>query len=266
MTTYAKEFISIKDESFTLEALKSFDQDGFIIVRNLVDAIQVSKILRVTAEALLKQTPPVEYEADLGYPGAPKSHGQPGGRTPRRFQQALHRSPCLFDLATSPKIVRRLRQLLNSNPVLSLAHHNSIMVKDPRFSSDTGWHRDIRYWHFATPELITVQLALTPSTLENGGMRFLPGTHKLPVRPEQLDEASFLRTDLSENQPLLDREVCFALAPGDVIFFHALTFHAAGRNRSAHARKSLLFTYRGTDNFPIPGTRSAAYPELCLSE
>jgi phytanoyl-CoA hydroxylase len=255
----------ITDTHFTIAELNRFDRDGFIVIRGLADPIQVEKIVQVTDAALLTQTPPVEYEADLGYPGAPTSAQQPGGRTPRRFQQALHRDPSLYDWATSPKVVDRLRQLLNSNPVLSLAHHNSIMVKDPYFSSDTGWHRDIRYWHFANPELITVQLALTPSTLENGCLRFLPGSHKIPVSPHQFDAASFLRTDLPENQGLLDREVSFSLEPGDVIFFHALTFHAAGRNRSSHVRKSLLFTYRSTDNFPIPGTRSAAYPELFLS-
>jgi phytanoyl-CoA hydroxylase len=264
MTTVTKVHTQLDDEYFIPEERYAFDRDGFIILRGLIDPVQVEAILQVTDEAICHQIPPIEYEADLGYPGAPESRAEAGGRTPRRFQQALERSPVLFDLATSPKIVGRLRQLLNSAPVLSRAHHNSIMVKDPRFSSDTGWHQDIRYWNFDRPDLITVQLALTPSTLENGCMRFLPGTHKIPVAAEQLDKASFLRTDLLENKPLLDRDVSFPLEPGDVIFFHCLTFHAAGRNRSANARKSVLFTYRTTDNFPIPGTRSAAHPELYI--
>jgi phytanoyl-CoA hydroxylase len=255
----------MKDKYFTQKELHSFNQDGFIIIRGFTDPIYIEKIVQLTDEAILNQTPPIEYEADVGYPGAPTSLMQPGGLTPRRLQQALYRSPLLFDWATSPNIVCRLSQILSSAPVLSLAHHNSIMVKDPCFSSDTGWHRDIRYWNFTNPELITVQLALSPLTPENGGLRFLPGSHKIPVSPEQLDEAQFLRTDLSENKYLLDREVSFIIEPGDVIFFHSLTFHAAGRNRSSQARKSVLFTYRATDNSPLPGTRSAAYPELFLS-
>jgi ectoine hydroxylase-related dioxygenase (phytanoyl-CoA dioxygenase family) len=155
MTSSLQEFTHcITDTHFTIEELNSFDRDGFIVIRGLADPIQVEKIVQVTDRALRAQTPPVEYEADLGYPGAPTSAQQPGGQTPRRFHK--------------------------------------------------------RY-------------------------------------------------------TVIDREVSFSLKLGDVVFFHALTFHAAGRNRSSHVRKSLLFTYRSSDNFPIPGTRSAAYSELSLS-
>jgi phytanoyl-CoA hydroxylase len=95
-------------------------------------------------------------------------------------------------------------------------------------------------------------------------LRFLPGTHKLNVEPYQLDRAQFLRTDIPENQILLDKQVCVPLEPGDVIFFHCMTFHAAMRNRSSNAKKSVIFTYRPSNNPPIAGTRSASMPELLL--
>jgi phytanoyl-CoA hydroxylase len=107
-------------------------------------------------------------------------------------------------------------------------------------------------------------LALNQSNTENGCLRFLPGTHRLTFRTDQLDENKFLRTDLPENQPLLETEIGIDMQPGDVIFFHCKTFHAASRNRSNVARKSVLFTYRPKDNPPIPGTRSASLPELLL--
>jgi phytanoyl-CoA hydroxylase len=254
----------VTENHFTSVELRQFHRDGFVVVRGLADPIEVEQIIAVTDEALRRRTPPIEYETEVGYPGAPTSFNAIGGLTPRRFKQAICRSPVLFEWATCDKIAYRLYQLLGSTPVLSLAHHNAIMVKDPHFSSDTGWHRDIRYWRFANPDLITTQLALTPATLENGCLRFIPGSHKALIHPEQLDQAEFLQPDLPENTALIAQEISIPLHPGDVVFFHALTFHAAGRNRSTAARKSVLFTYHAKDNFPLPNTRSAAQPELYL--
>jgi phytanoyl-CoA hydroxylase len=249
---------------FTANELHQFHRDGFVVVRGMADATVVRQIIEVTDEAVLRHTPPLEYESELGYPGAPTSFDALGGATPRRFKQALCRSPVLFDWATCPDVVHRLGQIFGSAPILSLAHHNAIMVKNPYFSSDTEWHRDLRYWNFLRSNLVTTHLALTPATPENGCLRFLPGSHTQSISAEQLDQAGFLRSDRPENRALLATELTIPLEPGDVVFFHCLTFHAARRNRSSEARKSVLFTYRAEDSSPIPHTRSAAYPELVL--
>ena len=78
---------------------------------------------------------------------------------------------------------------------MPLAHHNCVMTKQPRFSSDTGWHQDVRYWHFERPELVNVWVALGDETPENGCLRVIPGTHAGTFRPEQFDAAKFLRAD-----------------------------------------------------------------------
>jgi phytanoyl-CoA hydroxylase len=56
------------------------------------------------------------------------------------------------------------------------------------------------------------------------------------------------------------------LDPGDVLFFHCRTFHAAGRNQTSEIKFSAVFTFRPADNSPKPGTRSAAMPELLLPQ
>lgn len=251
---------------FTLKELQDFDRDGFIIVRQLAQPELLHRINQVTDNLLQNPIPPIEYEAELGYPGAPELIDEIGSKIPRRFLNALCLGQSLYDWATHPDVLSRLHQLIGKSISLSLAHHNSIMTKHPDFSSDTGWHRDIRYWSFNSTDLITVFLALTPSNTENGGLRFLPRSHKDIIQDHQLDNKSFLKTDLPENQALLDREVTIDLDPGDTIFFHSLTFHGAPRNRTKQERRSLLFTYHDTQNLPMPGTRSASMPELHFTE
>ena len=249
---------------FTEQELAYFHRDGFLAVKGLIDRALVDQITAVTDQAVAEKIEPVEYESQVGYPGAPKSLDAPGGRTIRRLLQAIGRHPVFTELAIHPPILARLRQLLGSEIVLPLAHHNCIMVKDRRFSSATGWHRDFRYWRFERPELITVLLALNEATATNGCLQFLPGSHTFTPAPEQLDETEFFRADLPRNKPWLDRATLALMAPGDVVFFHCRTFHGAGRNLGGEPRKSVLFTYRSADNPPIPGTRSASQPELLL--
>ncbi|MCY7408596.1 MAG: phytanoyl-CoA dioxygenase family protein, partial [Alkalinema sp. CAN_BIN05] len=251
---------------FTLKELQDFDRDGFIIVRQLAQPELIDRINQLTDNLLQNPIQPIEYEAELGYPGAPELIDEIGSKIPRRFLNAFCRGQSLYDWATHPDVLSRLHQLIGKSIALSLAHHNSIMTKHPDFSSDTGWHRDLRYWSFNSTDLITVFLALTPSNAENGGLRFLPRSHKDTIEDHQLDNKSFLKTDLPENQALLDREVTIDLDPGDAIFFHSLTFHGAPRNRTKQERRSLLFTYHDTQNHPMPGTRSASMPELHFTE
>ena len=138
---------------------------------------------------------------------------------------------------------------------MPLAHHNCIMTKQPRFSSDTGWHQDTRYWSFSTGDLVNILIALVPENLHNGCLQVLPGTHQAAAARELLDEALFLRTDLPENAPLLARATPVELEPGDVLFFHARCFHAATRNFSSQTKQSVVFTFRSIENAPLPDSR-----------
>jgi phytanoyl-CoA hydroxylase len=249
---------------FSSEELARFDADGYLIVRGLADAATIEPMLELTRSGLSSGAEPVEYEADLMYPGAPASRGTEGGNTIRRLKEAHGRSPLFTRWVSQPALVARLQQLLKGQVVMPLAHHNCIMTKNPRFSSETGWHQDIRYWAFERPDLVSVWLALGDEGPDNGGLYLIPGTHRMNFDRSRLDDALFLRPELPENAALIARKVPALLAAGDVLFFHARTFHSANRNRTTHPKFSVVFTFRALDNQPRPGTRSSSMPELLL--
>src|SRR5690606_8851150 len=132
------------------------------------------------------------------------------------------------------------------------------------FSSDTGWHQDIRYWSFARPELISLWLALGPERQENGCLQLIPGSHRMPFSPQSFDDALFFRSDWEANQPVLESRILAELNPGDALFFHCRTLHAATRNHMPQTKYSVVFTFRSLDNPPAPGSRSALSPELLI--
>lgn len=250
--------------SFTSQEAVQFARDGYQIVRGLVPAEACARMRASAERDLAAAVPPVEYEADTHYPGAPPSLEAPGGRTVRRLLQAYAREAAFREWATAGPIVARLKQLLGPRIALSQAHHNCVMTKDPAYSSLTSWHRDIRYWSFERPELVSVWIALGEERRENGCLLLLPGSHRMDFDASRLDQAQFLRTDVAENAALLETQLCAELNPGDVLFFHCRLFHAAGHNQSARTKFSVVFTYRAMDNPPLPGTRSAAQPDIRL--
>ena len=252
------------DPRFSDAACARFAREGYAVVRGLAPAATVARMREVAAAHLAEVRLPVEYEADTHYPGAPASRDAPGGRTVRRLLQAYARDAVFRAWALSPLIAPRLAQLLGSQAMLSQAHHNCIMTKNPAFSSVTQWHRDIRYWAFDKPELVSVWLALGEERLNNGCLLLLPGTHRMAFSAERLDDAQFLRADQADNRALLDTQIAAELHAGDVLFFHCRLFHAAGDNQTGETKFSVVHTYHAADNLPRAGTRSAALPDIAL--
>jgi phytanoyl-CoA hydroxylase len=249
-------------KSFEIE---QFQRDGYCVVRGLAEPALCAAMTKFARAALAAESAPVEYEADVKYPGAPAHRDAPGGHTIRRLLQAYSRDRLFQEWALNPEVLARLRQLLGSQLILPLAHHNCIMTKQPGYSSVTHWHQDIRYWSFERPELVNVWLALGSESPDNGCLHILPGSHSLDIERKCLDDALFLRDDLPENKALLATQVNVELNAGDVLFFHCRSFHGAGRNHTSQTKFSLVFTYHSVDNQPLPGSRSAALPEIVIA-
>ena len=62
---------------------------------------------------------------------------------------------------------------------------DQLLAKQPgRADAVFGWHQDQAYWIDTDDRrTATCWLAVDDSTIENGCMQFLPGSHREPVRP-----------------------------------------------------------------------------------
>ncbi len=244
-----------------------FERDGFVVCPSLASPVACGKMRRIAEMHLSQLIAPVEYEVDVLYPGGPSDPDEPGGRTSRRLLQAFARDEVFREWSTSEILAAILAQLFASGTgvMLSQCHHNCIMTKSPGFSSATLWHQDVRYWSFDHENLISVWLALGTEDKSNGCLRVIPGSHLMELERGRLDASLFLRPELAQNKDLLQKVKVIELSPGDVLFFHARLFHAAGRNLTEETKLSPVFTYHEADNLPIEGTRSAKYPSIRVS-
>lgn len=238
--------------------------DGVLRLRAWASPAQVTAALDDARAQLEARSAPLELEADVGYPGAPRSREASGGQTVRRLLRASTRSEAFLALAASPAMGALMRELVGPHPLLVQAHHNCVMTKMPGYSSATNWHQDVRYWSYQRPELVSAWFALGPETPENGGLSFIAGTHRTVFARDRLDEQLFLRQDREDNRALIASAVTPSLEAGDLVLFHCRTFHAAGRNATTLTKFSPVFTYRDASNAPLPGTRSASTEDIAL--
>lgn len=249
----------------TSEQIGEFEKNGYLVLPGFSSAEFCESVVAFAKTELEHQIMPIEFEADTQYPGAPPSRLAEGGATARRLLMASTRHPMLRDWATTGALNSILHQLLGQEVLLSQAHHNCIMTKQPAFSSVTGWHRDSRYWNFARPDLVSAWLALGNEEPENGCLLVLPGSHHWVIDADQLDTRQFLRAEFTKNKSLLEQSTAVLLRQGDLLLFHSNLFHAAGRNATKHIKFSMVFTYRSGDNPPKSDSRSAATEEITLS-
>jgi phytanoyl-CoA hydroxylase len=237
---------------------------GYVVVPRFVAPQALTQLNRAARMQLAARAEPIEFEADLQYPGAPRSRTAAGGETVRRLLDAYGRDAEFAERAAAPELRAWMRDYFGESVLLSRVHHNCLMTKHPRHGSLTNWHRDIRYWSFEREDLVSVWLALGAEHVENGALWFVPGSHRLDFEADRFDEAKFFRADRPDNARVLNTAESPPLAPGDAVFFHCNTLHSAGKNLTEEVKFSLVFSYHGCSNAPQPGSRSASRAEVAL--
>ncbi len=241
--------------------LQKFKEDGFLIIRDFLDEDRCDAIKDIAKVHLKYKIEPIETEYE--YIGIDKDEYK---SSVRRLRQVYDRDILFKEWMENKKIYPILEQLLEEEPILITAHHNSIMTKLAKTSTYTCWHRDSRYWSYDGKNLISVWLALGVENSQNGVLEFIPGSHNMDLKDYQFDEKSFFRSDLEENISLIKKKVSFELNKGDIVLFHSELLHRANANMSDEDKISFVYTVKGKSINAIKNTRSAKFKEIELKK
>lgn len=246
------------------QQVEQLRDQGYVVVPRFLPAEVIVRLNQAARAQLAARAEPLEFEADLQYPGAPPSRTAAGGETVRRLLDAYGRDPTFARCGTAPDLREWMTAYFGEGALLSRVHHNCLMTKHPRYGSLTNWHRDIRYWSFGREDLVSAWFALGAEEIANGALWFVPGSHRMVFAADRFDAAKFFRSDRADNAQIIGSGESPRLEPGDAVFFHCNTLHSAGKNDSDAVKFSLVYTYHGRSNSPTPGTRSASKPEVEL--
>lgn len=152
-------------------------------------------------------------------------------------------SRTLYDICRRPTIVDRVADVLGGDVLLWSA---GFFVKEARSPNYVSWHQDLTYWGLAPEDVVTAWVALTPSTIENGCMRVLPGSHQGDILPHANTYAA--TNLLSRGQEIAvavdeAKAVDVVLAPGQMSLHHVKIAHNSEPNRAPHRRAGFAIRY-----------------------
>jgi non-heme Fe2+,alpha-ketoglutarate-dependent halogenase len=122
----------------------------------------------------------------------------------------------------------------------------SFWIKNARDSAHVGWHQDSTYFPLDPAVQVTAWVALTDSVVENGNVKYVPGSHRLG----QLRHGTEAGTGslLSQGQHVVepfDSSVVksISLESGEMSLHHTRLVHYSEPNNSARRRIGLGISY-----------------------
>lgn len=227
--------------NLTTAQIASYNSDGYLIVPELFNKKEVSKLYNIAIEDVAIS----QHSIDL--------NDQKGKKT----KLALWFTPGndIYGLLTkSERMINSVNKLMDgTSPVCHF--HSKLMQKEPRVGGAWEWHQDYGYWYkneFLFPDqMISVMVAITEATKENGCLQVIKGSHKMGrVEHGLVGEqtgASQRYVDLALKTMDL---VYVELKPGDGLFFHSNILHRSEANLSDKSRWSIISVYNRQANVP----------------
>lgn len=233
----------------TAEQVAAFDRDGFIVLPDLIDA--------ATLAAVRSEIDAHEAETDAflaSLEGERISIAERGAIT---FSPHLvAKSPSLAQLAAHPVIADLCADLVG--PDVNL-YWDQAVYKKPEKPRCFPWHQDNGYTFVEPQQYLTVWLALTDATVDNGCPQVVPGLHRYgtlahqyvdPLGWECLDDPG------GAGYPV----VAAPVAAGGAVVFSSLTPHLTGPNLTDSVRKAYILQYAPAGATIMRGDPSAGPP------
>jgi phytanoyl-CoA hydroxylase len=150
----------------------------------------------------------------------------------------------LGSLVEEPALVKLAESALGGS---ADAFGCTFIVKPARIGLPARWHQDGDPWEArGIRHAVSLGVAIDASTEENGCLRVIPGSHRLPSKPLRpiTDPPNVFGVEID---PMLVDEtlaVAVPLAPGDVSLHVPTLIHGSDANRSDTPRTTLVIRYR----------------------
>ena len=189
----------------------------------------------------------------------------------------MHFGPAVFDMITSDRILNTVECLIGSEITSNPIQH--VRIKPPEREVQHGetrahivstdWHQDRAVTLEAADdtEMVTVWLAITDATVENGCLQVKPGKTQ-----EMIPHCALTQLGIREKFLPKQDAVPAPVKAGGGVIFHPLTPHASLRNLSNEYRWSFDLRYNvtgqntGRDHFPDFVARSRTNPSAELRD
>lgn len=227
--------------------IAEFHERGFVRGPKVLTGEQIFTLQERLEEIRLGTNPRVRelYEVDEDYLREPE-------KNVFHFLGAWMIDEAFHDILFHPKIDVPISQLLSSHKVRFW--HDQVFYKPAHHPGVVTWHQDYSYWTRSTPARhITAWIGLDDSTLENGCVQYVPGSHRWNLLPKVslTKDMDAIKSVMTPEQLADFKPEPMILKAGECAFHHSHTLHGSYGNHSPIPRRAIVL------NFMHPETRSA---------
>jgi hypothetical protein len=237
--------------TLTPQLVDAFRRDGFVVVPGLLTPDELARYGSAVDEGVARRS-----RHDTRALGEKSRYEQSFVQCQNLWEDC----PGVRPLTFHPRIGETAARLLGVDAIR--IWHDQALYKEAG-GRETDPHQDHPYWPIVETDAITAWIPLDGSTLDNGAMGYLPGSHRLGLR-EFVDIFSGAGEDPLARRELQGIEPVWIEVPaGSVAFHHSLTFHLARPNTSGTVRRVHTAIYfadgstRGEGRFPHPAVERA---------
>jgi ectoine hydroxylase-related dioxygenase (phytanoyl-CoA dioxygenase family) len=228
--------------ALTAEQLKTFKEQGYLVVHNLIPPAILEQ-LRNRISAIVEAA---SAEKGLPVPGSFQFEpGEEGGtatatkkKAPlRKLNELVPEDEFFRSVATLPNILDIAADLTGAAPGGPITLYSDQAFLKPAYEgSEKPLHQDNSYFRVTPNEHgVTCWIAVDDATVENGCMNYIPGSHKLGLIPhKQLTPAH-----LTPERPFkIEDETPVPVPAGSAIFHDLLCLHSSRANTSPKSRRA----------------------------
>jgi len=224
------------------EERQRFRRDGYVHLRGVLAPAELAEIAAVYERFLRREIAvPGKDLCDMSgdYGRRFEEYSIVNVMLPRRYHPAWQGN--LYELRAA-SIAEQLH-----GPGMALDYDQLLAKRPHKDDAVFEWHQDQAYWPvFPDPRTATCWLAVDDSTLENGCMRFVPGSHRGPIRPHRplKSDRGESHTLLTDVDPERDEIRPVPIARGDVTVHDERVLHGSGGNRTSGWRRAYVVAFR----------------------
>jgi ectoine hydroxylase-related dioxygenase (phytanoyl-CoA dioxygenase family) len=149
-------------------------------------------------------------------------------------------------VARIPEILDMVEQLIGPDIAL---WNCSFFAKPARVGTRTPWHQDGEYWPIRPLATCTVWIAVDASTIENGCLRVIPGSHRSQrLARHRENDAPGLALNLELEGGEFDQSQAqdIVLERGQISLHDVYLFHGSEPNTSDKPRRGMTLRYMPT--------------------
>ena len=162
------------------------------------------------------------------------------------------------ELVRHPRILDAVEEIIGPDILVWAV---GLFIKEPRDPSEIRWHQDGFHMDLSNNDkALRAWVALTETTVENGTMAFVPGSHRTGFQAHAEDDASAhlaLRGEHIAQPEGLEDRVPVLLRPGEISLHHIRTVHGSPGNRTDQRRMTVAMTFLPAEVAPRSGRDTA---------